>query len=306
MAHITCISLQTMQPVEAPQSCVLCLGNFDGVHAAHRALMYRAKKLRSDRFPDAACGVFCFDPPSSDYLTFNPEHLSDLQQKLELFRMLGMEYAFLADFESLRHHTPEQFVQDILIDICHCAAAICGFNYRFGYKGAGTPELLSTLLDTVEVQEEYRINNIIVSSTRIRELLREGRPEEAAMLLRRPYSIRARVRHGKRLGRTWGFPTLNQGFEQKMLVPKHGVYITEVLLPNGEYVRGISNVGCHPTVDQNAEVNCETHLLDYEGSLYGCEVTVFFLRFLRPEKKFNSAEELQAQIAEDIRAANEY
>ena len=100
MAHITCISLQTMQPVEAPQSCVLCLGNFDGVHAAHRALMYRAKKLRSDRFPDAACGVFCFDPPSSDYLTLNPEHLvSALRQKAEAIAPDFAEFERLEIFD---------------------------------------------------------------------------------------------------------------------------------------------------------------------------------------------------------------
>jgi riboflavin kinase/FMN adenylyltransferase len=306
MPHIICISLQTMQPAPVPQSTVLCLGNFDGVHVAHRALMHQAKELRAHRFPDAACGVFCFDPPSSDYFTDTPAHLCTREQRLERFREMGMEYAFLADFEELRRHSPEQYVTEVLCGQCHCVGAVCGFNHRFGYRGAGNPALLEDLLEAVEVQPEYTADGKTVSSSRIRALLLDGKAEEASALLCHPYTLRAKVLHGKQLGRTWGFPTVNQRFEDHALIPHHGVYVTECTLPDGRRVRGISNVGSHPTVDRDAEINCETHLLDFEGDLYGMEISTAFLHFIRPEQCFSSAAALKEQIARDTAVAKNY
>ena len=308
MTGVICLSLQTMQPAPIPTACVLCLGNFDGVHIAHRALLNTAKNLRAHRFPDAVCGVFCFDPPSSDFFgTGEPAHLASLSEKLSYFRDEGAEYAFLADFSALRDMSAEQFATEILKDYCHCVAAVCGFNFRFGHKGAGEPSLLKSLLGIpVEVKAEIQADGKTVSSSRIRTLLRNGRPEEAAALLNRPYSIRSEVLHGKALGRKWGFPTINQAFPEGMLIPRHGVYITDCTLPDGSHRRGISNVGIHPTVDQNATINCETHLLDFDGDLYGDEITVSFLHFIRPEMKFETQKALQEQIERDLESAKKY
>ena len=307
MTGVICLSLQTMQPVPVPPSCVLCLGNFDGVHVAHRALMHTAAKLRAHRFPDAVCGVFCFDPPSSDFLQDKVAHLCTREEKLERFREVGMEYAFLADFQSLRSYSPEQFVLDVLKNECHCVAAVCGFNHRFGHRGAGNPTLLQKLLDgPVEVQEAISEFGDVVSSSRIRNLLWEGDAARAAKLLSKPYTIQAEVLHGKALGRKWGFPTVNQKFPKNALIPKFGVYVTDCTLPNGLHCRGVSNVGKRPTVDLDDTVNCETHLIDFEGDLYGEQLTVAFLHYLRPEKKFQSTEELRAQIEADKNTAKEY
>lgn len=307
MNGIICLSLKTMQSVEIPDGCVICLGNFDGVHLAHRALMNTAKRLRTHRFSDAACGVFCFDPPTSDYLSAFPEHLCTREEKLEKFYEAGMEYAFLADFEALRGMSPAQFVKEILLDKCHCIAAVCGFNFRFGHKGIGTPEDLKALLNApVEVVEEIQKDGMRICSSYIRELLRKGEAEHAAELLTHPYTLCARVIHGKELGRTWGFPTVNQKFPSKMLVPRHGVYVTNCTLPNGEHYRGVSNVGIRPTVENQTEVNCETHILDFNGVLYEKDITVSFLHFIRPEQKFESAEALRRQIEADIQTAREY
>ena len=307
MNDVICLSLKTMQQVEFPDTCVICLGNFDGVHLAHRVLMHTAKRLRAHRFRDAACGVFCFDPPTSDYLSPSPEHLCTREEKLKRFCEAGMEYAFLADFAALRSMSPAQFVKEILLEACHCVAAVCGFNFRFGYKGIGTPNDLQALLNApVEIVDEVQKDGTRVCSSYIRELLHLGKAEQATELLTHPYTLCAKVVHGKELGRTWGFPTVNQSFPQKMLVPRHGVYVTDCELPNGEHYRGVSNVGVRPTVDRQAEVNCETHLLDFDGTLYEKNVTVSFLHFIRPEKKFDSAEDLRRQIEADIQAAREY
>ena len=144
-----------------------------------------------------------------------------------------------------------------------------------------------------------------VSSTRIRRLLSNGAVEEAAVLLTRPFSFQAPVVHGKSLGHKIGFPTLNQYFPREILIPKHGVYITDCDV-DGHLVRGISNVGVHPTVDRSAAVNCETHLPDFHADLYGTSVTVHFLKFLREEQRFDSIEALTDQIRKDVEAAKHY
>ncbi|MBR3894992.1 MAG: bifunctional riboflavin kinase/FAD synthetase [Clostridia bacterium] len=307
MSVFTCISLADGQEVSPPDACVLCLGNFDGVHLAHQALLKKAVQLRNEHFSSAACGVFCFSSLSSDHLLATPPpHLSTTEQKAELFASCGMEYLFLADFSAVRNRSPEDFVEQILLGGCHCAVAVCGFNYKFGKGGVGTPDLLQKLLNApVWVQEEVKKDGKTVSSTEIRRLLLDGQAEEAAKLLTRPYSFTSEVIHGKALGQTIGVPTINQDFPKGMLIPRHGVYITDCEI-NGVHYRGVSNVGSHPTVDNGAHVNCETHLLDFRSTVYGREVTVSFLKFLRPEKKFDSLESLCLQLQDDIRVAKEY
>ena len=164
---------------------VLGLGNFDGVHIAHQALFQLVKELGDHAKPHAACGAFCFTQPSADYLMSSPPlHLCTLEQKLELFRSLGIEYAFVADFSKVMHLTPSEFVRKILIDRCHCVGAVCGFNYRFGKGGSGNAQTLKELLDApVVIQDAVYDGSEPVSSTRIRKLLSEGYVEDAAKML---------------------------------------------------------------------------------------------------------------------------
>ncbi|MBQ9131632.1 MAG: riboflavin biosynthesis protein RibF, partial [Clostridia bacterium] len=235
-----------------------------------------------------------------------PAHLCTPEQKLERFLECGMEYAFLADFPTVRSYSPEEFANSILQAQCHCVAAVCGFNYRFGRNGAGTPEMLGSILQIpVTVCPEIRVLDETVSSTRIRRLLNEGDPVQATQLLTRPYSLTAPVLHGKALGRTWGFPTVNQNFPADILIPRRGVYISSCTVDGVSY-GGISNVGSRPTVDREAGINCETHLLDFSGDLYGREITVSFLQFLRPERQFESEQALREQIGQDLAQARDY
>lgn len=307
MIDLQILSLADRTVCDTLPRSVVCLGNFDGVHIGHRALLRKAREWRSQAFPDAALCVFCFVKPSSDYLSPAPHsHLCSLEQKLERFAEEGMEYAILADFEQIRGFSPAQFVDTVLHKGCHCAAAVCGFNYRFGKGGSGTPDLLASLLQApVSVVPEVRELGDTVSSTRIRSLLWSGDVQTAATLLGAPYALSAEVVHGKALGHEMGIPTVNQHFPHGALIPRHGVYITACRIGAHCY-RGISNVGVRPTVDRDAPVNCETHLLDWSGDLYGQRITVSFLKFLRPERKFESIEELTAQIKADAEAAKQF
>ena len=287
-----------------PGRALLCLGNFDGVHIGHRALIAQARELRGEWFPNAALALFCFTAPSGDYLLKAPlPHLTTLAQKIELFAACGVEYVILADFAEIRTLSPAAFIE-LLKDSCNAVAAVCGFNYRFGAGGAGTPKLLGEIIPT-SVCPEVQDSGETVSATRIRRLIVDGKLEDANRLLGRAFSIESDVVHGKSLGQKLGFPTINQGVPARVIVPPKGVYVTECRI-DGKTYRGVSNVGVHPTVDEEAALNCETHLLDCSADLYGKTARVSFLHFLRPEMRFDSVEELKQAVARDIEAARAY
>lgn len=294
------VDLVTGQPCEMPARTVLCLGNFDGVHRGHQALIAAAARMRQERFPSATLGVFCFRGLSSDFLSQNPPgHLTSETERLERFREAGAEIAVLADFPTLRDMEPDAFVRDVLQRDCHCVAAACGFNHRFGRRGKGTPELLRDMLGgDLLVCDAALDGGEPISSTRVRRLLLDGKPDEAAALMGHPYQLTSTVTHGAQLGRTIGFPTVNQRFAPLALIPKSGVYDTDCEVDGAHYA-GVTDVGTRPTVDGAHEVRCETHLLGFSGDLYGRTVRVAFLHYLREEKKFDTVEALREQIAHD-------
>ncbi len=286
---------------------VICLGNFDGVHLGHRALFAEAIAWRNAEFPDAPCGAFCFRTLPADTLSKDPPgHLCGESEKQAYFRDCGLDFLVLAEFEELRDLSPEDFIEKILIDSLSCVATVCGFNHRFGKGGRGNSDTLSHIskLRTLVV-DEVRREGDTVSSSRIRALIAVGDVACAARLLTRPYRLTAPVLHGKALGRRLGAPTINQRFPHGMQIPRHGVYVTSCEI-GGRAYRGVSNVGVRPTVDFDEQINCETYLLDFEGSLYGESVTVSFLSFLRAEQKFETQTVLAEQIARDIDAARAF
>ena len=305
MPSVKYISLQTEQSSTISEANILCLGNFDGVHFAHRTLLREAKKLQAEKMPHAKCGVFCFARPSGDFLFANPpKHLTTLEQKLQYFADEGMDFAVIADFEALKGLSPEEFVNDVLVNQCGCQGAVCGYNYHFGKFGAGDHALLQKLLapNPVITVPPVLMNGDTVSSTRIRELLKKGEIKEANTLLTVPFSLTAIVEHGKGIGHKLGAPTFNQTFPEELLIPANGVYLTRCEV-EGTFYYGVTNIGTRPTVDDNASPNAETHLLHFEGDLYQKKLKVEFLDFIRPEQKFASLEALQNQIQEDIKTA---
>lgn len=281
---------------------VVALGTFDGVHVGHRAIVAAAKKESTVLGTDTAVLIFSASPHGAGCIL-------PLGDRLREFRALGVNLAVVCDFDELRTLTPEAFVSEILIDKLGAAAVFAGYNYRFGAKAAGDTERLRALCAeqgvACHVTPCVELDGAPVSSTRIRALLAAGDVEAANRLLGYTYYLRGEVLHGKALGRTLGMPTVNQRFADGCVVPAHGVYYTTVET-DGAILPAVTNVGTRPTVSAGEAVDAETHILHYDGDLYGKTVTVRFLARGRAETKFADAEALRTAVMRDIAAAAAY
>ena len=304
------IDLRTKKELLSPSPCVLCLGTFDGVHLGHRALIGETlsqKALLSEEYPDILGGAWCFSQPPADFLSPEPTpHLSSLDDKLELMAETGLDIAVIGDFAAIRNLSKDEFINNILIRDCKCIKTVCGFNFRFGHRALGTPRDLDALpCGNVTVPAVETADGETVSSSAIRTYLTSGKPERAAELLGRPFSLTLPIIHGKALGRKLGAKTANQIIKDGDLVPAHGVYLTRATIDNTVYP-AITNVGTNPTVSESHSVKAETHILGFSGDIYGDTVKIEFLSFVRGEKKFESRDELAAAIMSDVEAAKKY
>ena len=316
--RLICLDLRAgdIRPMNTPPApAVLCLGNFDGVHVAHGALLRQgqtlAHRLQTEHTVSDSilCGVFCFFRPSGDYFlkeNTHPTHLTTLKDRIIALRELGADLVWLCDFPEVRELAPADFSR-LLQNRCGCVGVVCGYNHHFGKHAQGTPDLLKSVFgaDRVAVVPALHLEGAPVSSSRIRACLQKGDVETAAKLLGRPYALESKVLHGKSLGHTWGFPTANQNFPADRLIPAFGVYAVRCHTPMGIYP-GVANVGLRPTVENPGRVNCETHIIGFDGNLYGERIKVEFLKFLRPEQKFDSVDALTAAIRRDTQAAAAY
>ena len=296
--------------MRSPSSCVLCLGTFDGVHIGHRALIRETlaqKSLLSEEYPDILGGAWCFSQPPADFLCSEPTpHLSTLDSKLELFRNAGLDIAVVGDFPAIRELSKDAFINDVLIGHCNCKKTVCGFDFRFGQRAAGTPPDLDALPHgNVTLSAVKTADGEAVSSSAIRKYLLSGKPERAAEMLGRPFDLTLPIIHGKTLGRKLGAKTANQLANKTDLVPAHGVYLTCATLAGITYP-AITNVGKNPTVSNSDTVKIETHILGFSDDIYGDTMKIEFLSYVRGEQKFSSKEELAAAIAGDIEAAKKY
>lgn len=307
---MTIIDLKTKREVLPPPASVLCLGNFDGIHVGHMALINEANKQKKallGRLDGAASGACFFRTPPSDYILDTPiPQLTSFDQKLRIFGECGLDLAFVLDFEEVGILSPSEFVTDILKSTCHCEFAVCGFNFHFGKNAAGSANMLKELMGgAVSIMSPVQVEGVVASSSTVRKRIAAGDMHQIPTILGRPYSIEAEVLHGKALGRTIGIPTINQYFPGNLAIPKLGIYITKTVV-NGEAYPSVTNVGTRPSVNDGTRVNCETHILGFEGDLYGQTVTVQFLKRLRDEMRFESIDALKAQIQQDILQTQEY
>lgn len=300
------IDLKTGKEITlSPDERVCCaLGNFDGVHLGHRALL----AVAAEKQGCTKSAVWTFSTPSSRTVG-GVSLLTDPEERFALFRSLGIDLVFLSDFSELRGLPPEIFVREILYDACRVRRAVCGFNFRYGNRAAGNAETLQKTLTSLggetAVLPAYEKNGVTVSSSEIRAALARGDTESAWEMLARPYALCTEVIHGKQLGRTLGFPTANQRFPEGRTVPRFGVYAVRVTV-DGRCYRGVANVGVRPTVEQTEASNCETYLFDFTGSLYGKRIKTEFLRFLRAEKRFSSVHALMKAVQRDMADATAY
>lgn len=287
--------------------CVLVLGCFDGVHAGHAEVIKRGKETAESK--KLSLTVWSFDiPPKYFFTKEKPSLITETDEKKELIEKLGADTFVCVPFNAdTANIEPDVFFHEILKNRLKAEHIVCGFNFTFGAKGRGNTDLLKRLCQEsrmgITVVPPIQTESVTVSSTEIRSALEAGEIEKANLLLGRSYSVSAPVVDGQHLARRLGFPTANQIYPKNKAVLKYGVYATTAEV-NGRYYFGISNVGIRPTVNQST-LCVETHLFDFNGDLYGKNITVEFLRFLRPEAKFGSVEELAEQVKKDIEKAKE-
>ena len=288
---------------EKPESPVMVLGFFDGVHRGHKALINASKEYA--RWMKAPVCVWTFPTmPKAERVITTPE------ERLGALAGIGIQAAVFEDFDEVRGLTPDEFFEEYLVKTFAPRAVYCGFNFRYGKDAAGSADTLRSSAAKhgipVFVLPPYEAGGELLSSSRIRGLIRDGAVDEAAHLLTRPYSVTAEIIHGREIGRGIGYPTLNQRIPGEKIVPAYGAYAAAVSV-GGKTYRGVSNIGFRPTVnDDCGDVTLETHVIGYDGDAYGERATVSLLKMLRTEMKFPSADALAEQIGRDIAAAEEY
>lgn len=288
--------------------CILVIGNFDGIHLGHLSLIERARELALQMNVSVALYTFWPHPQSVLRPQSAPLLLCTRKQKLRILKECGVETLieepFTLEFAS---RSAQSFVEDILGDCIKPLAVVTGENFHFGNRALGTPEKMGDWLKPLgisyEMMPSLRVNGLVCSSSQIRELIRLGLVVEAAGLLGREYSIIGEVIKGAGRGRTIGIPTANLKPDSE-LVPASGVYSTRVRVGNDSTLyAGATNIGTRPTFSGLPEISVETHILGFEGNVYGQELEIFFIKKLRDERKFASAEELVSQIRKDIETA---
>lgn len=288
------------------QNTVVALGFFDGMHAGHAALFAR---VREEAAATGAIPAVCSFLGSSGIKGDAPRLMHE-EERLESFRRAGMARVYLLDFAAVRDMSCEQFCRDVLISAMRCTVAVCGYNFRFGRDGAGDAETLCRLLASDGVRtvvlSPVTHGEGAVSSSAIRAAAEAGDILRANALLGHPLSFSGEVVHGKALGRRIGYPTANLLPTQNVLLPARGVYAVRVDIGDGRLYPAIANVGVRPTVEEGAQPNCEVHLLDFDGDLYGKWLSVYFYHRLRGEMKFDTIDALCARIAADEAKAKEY
>ena len=285
----------------------VAIGKFDGVHLGHRKLIH---KIIEQKKKNLFATVFTFDTSAATFFGSEEKELTTITEKRQIFKEMGVDV--LIEFPLNRETAatePEEFLHRYLAEQMQTAYICAGTDLSFGKNGAGNYAMLKEHADKysyrTELIDKVTVDGEEVSSTRVREAVREGRMKDAARMLGTPYSVRGVVEHGRRLGRTIGMPTANLIPEQDKLLPPYGVYYSRVTA-DGKIYRGISNVGCKPTVNTENAVGVETYLYDFKNDLYGREITVELLAFRRPEIKFDSVEHLKGQMEADIAAGRDY
>lgn len=286
----------------------VALGNFDGVHRGHAAVLLAAHQAR----PDLPLAALTFEPHPREH--FRPDdppfRLTLLPAKAAALAALGARHVHALPFgPELAAMEAETFVEAVLHRGLGAKHLACGADFAFGHRRGGDVAFLRDAAERrgigLTVVPHLDDAEGPISSTRVRRLLQDGYPERAAALLGRPFGITGVVAHGDKRGRTIGFPTANI-FLGRHLEPARGVYAVRATLPGGAVVGGVANLGRRPTAGGDPVSRLEAHLFDWQGDLYGQEVSVALLHFLREERRFDGFDALRAQIAADARAAREW
>ena len=285
---------------------VLALGNFDGVHRGHRKILERVRRVAGERAATSVVMTFDPHPPRVVRPDKAPPLLMTKPQKLEAIADAGVQGAAIVRFSTeLSHWDPETFVRNVLVDWLHVGEVWVGANFLFGHDRSGNFSVLRALGSRYGFKAEkidpVRYKDFVVSSTRVRRLVSEGRVDEAAALLGHQYFVDGTIMRGDQRGRTLGFPTANLCSENELL-PPHGVYATTARIGALVYP-SVTNVGTRPTVDQSGRTVIETHIFNLDRDLSGQPMRIGFVQRLRDERAFESLDTLRAQIDADCQRA---
>ena len=292
----------SLAPCSATGGASVALGMFDGVHMGHRRIIFAAKNKGTERGIPTSVLLFSSSPHAAPEILPLCDRLSELKK-------LGVNYAYVYNFDEIRTLSPEEFVKGELCGKLGAKAVFAGYNYRFGARAAGDSEMLKKLAAECAMEcgitEKVEFLGDGVSSTRIRALLREGDIESANALLTYPYYVNSEVLHGKELGRKLGMPTVNQRIESSRTPLARGIYYTKTTVDGKEYI-SVSNLGVRPTVENTEEINLETHIIGFDGDLYGKTVKVSLYGKGRGEMCFDGVDELRREVERDIERAVNY
>ena len=307
------VTIQNNNPL-AGIKCAVALGNFDGVHKGHATLIRKTVAL-SREYGLSSC-VYTFSEHPSNFKNGFYGIITDNSEKQSIIESLGADIFYLDDFDKVKDLSCEEFCRDILVKKLGAEIAVCGKNYRFGKNREGDCETLKKQMEALGkktviidyVTADSHGTGEAINSTSIRRCISEGETEKAAELMGRPFSICYPVIYGRQLGRKLGFPTINQKFPKEKLRPKNGVYACLCTIDGKEYP-GVANVGTKPTVtagESKPPVLCETHIIGYDGDLYGKRIKLDFYRRLRDEKKFSDLDELTRAVKSNIEETKKY
>lgn len=271
----------------------IVLGTFDGLHAGHRAVIKKAQGFNST--------AVTFDTPPKNAATGNQELLILPIDRAQRLKELCIDRVVMQDFNLVKNISAQEYLE-FLKENYNPDRIVCGFNYRFGCGARGDAQMLMQFCAKNNIEficvEAVEKDGDVVSSTNIRNLIREGNMKQASSQIYGGFSFCAPVEHGDARGRKLGFPTANQCFPQELVTPKYGVYISCVTIDDKKY-KSITNVGIRPTY-QTDIIGCETFIKDFSGDIYGKQMRLELLHFVRPEKKFSCAKELKNAVLEDI------
>lgn len=289
---------------------VIALGFFDGVHIGHGALLNVASRRAAEL--SARATTLTFDHHPGSMLTGTPVPLINSTQDRQALmqRVYDIDEVLIGHFDNEMRNMPwEEFITDYLIGRYGAVHLVAGHDFHFGYRGMGTPELLVSKCAELgigcDIIPKITIGDVTVSSTVIREMLQAGEIESANSFLGHPHCMTGLVVKGQGLGRTIGVPTANITIPDGVVIPKFGVYACKVETAHRQYM-AVTNVGVRPTVNNSGLVTVEPFMLDFEEDLYGKPIRVDFYKFLRPEMRFSSVEELRAEISRNARQTREF
>ncbi|MFR8927244.1 bifunctional riboflavin kinase/FAD synthetase [Peptoniphilus senegalensis] len=286
---------------KAKEESVIALGNFDGVHKGHIKLIQKA--IENAKKLNIKSSLLLFNEHTDNLIKVGKKDIITTNKtKFEILDSLGVDIIYLINFtKEFMSYSPIKFLDEFLAKNLKIKGVVVGYDYTYGYKKSGDVNFLNenkSLFETIEVIEQISYDGEKISSSLIRKLIEAGKIKEANFLLSRPYKLIGKIIHAKGLGKKMGYPTANLELMDNFVIPKFGVYDTDIIVKGKKY-KASTNIGTNPTVEHDG-IKIEAHILDFNEDIYGEIVELELLDFVRPELKFNSIDELFKQIAKDV------